>query len=152
MAWFLRFLSEWRDFLSPPCLAGKKNLMTARVSMLLKSRASLTCFRACFLPGRAKDLSAPGKLHRLLVCYVVGGLRICVPNRRWRRCNVTQIPLELNYCKNVVNTISGILEWNERRTAPLPLSVIASQFVCSFAYRCDATQKRSSVVATENLQ
>jgi hypothetical protein len=33
--------------------------MTARVLMLLKSRASLTCFRACFLPGRAKDLSAP---------------------------------------------------------------------------------------------
>jgi len=33
--------------------------MTARVSMLLKSRASLTCFRACFLPGRGKDLSAP---------------------------------------------------------------------------------------------
>jgi len=36
----------------------KKDLMTARFSMLLKSRASLTCFRACFLPGRAKDLSA----------------------------------------------------------------------------------------------
>ena len=33
--------------------------MTARVSMLLKSRASLKSFRACFLPGRAKDLSAP---------------------------------------------------------------------------------------------
>jgi hypothetical protein len=33
-------------------------LMTARVSMLLKSRASLTNFRGCFLPGRAKDLSA----------------------------------------------------------------------------------------------
>ena len=33
--------------------------MTARVSMLLKSRASLTCFRASFLPGRAKELSAP---------------------------------------------------------------------------------------------
>ena len=32
--------------------------MTVRVLMLLKSRASLTCFRACFLPGRAKDLSA----------------------------------------------------------------------------------------------
>jgi hypothetical protein len=43
-----------------PC--RKKNSMTARVSMLLKSRASLTCYRACFLPGRAKDLSAPGKL------------------------------------------------------------------------------------------
>ena len=40
-----------------PC-RKKKNLI-ARVSMLLKSRASLTCFRACFLPGRAKDLSAP---------------------------------------------------------------------------------------------
>jgi len=38
-------------------LPYRENLMTARVSMLLKSRASLTCFRACFLPGRAKDLS-----------------------------------------------------------------------------------------------
>ena len=53
------FLSELREFPSAPCLAEKKNLMTARVSMLLKSRASLTCFRACFLPGGAKDLSAP---------------------------------------------------------------------------------------------
>ena len=55
------FLSEWREFPSVPCLAGKKKktLMTARVSMLLKSLASLKCFRACFLPGRAKDLSAP---------------------------------------------------------------------------------------------
>jgi len=32
-------ISEWRAFPSAPCLAGK-NLMTARVSMLLKSRAS----------------------------------------------------------------------------------------------------------------
>jgi len=53
------FLSEWREFPSAPCLAGgKKTLMTARVSML-KSRASLTCFRACFLPDWAKYLSAP---------------------------------------------------------------------------------------------
>jgi len=37
----------------------EKTLMAARVSMLLKSRTSLTCFRARFLPGRAKDLSAP---------------------------------------------------------------------------------------------
>jgi len=37
----LMFLSEWREFPSVSCLAGKnKNLMTARVSMLLKSRAS----------------------------------------------------------------------------------------------------------------
>jgi len=51
------FLSEWREFPSTSCLAGKKNSMTDRVSILLKSRASLICFRACFLPGRAKDLS-----------------------------------------------------------------------------------------------
>jgi hypothetical protein len=37
----LIFLSEWREFPSATCLAGKKNLMTARVSMLLKSCASL---------------------------------------------------------------------------------------------------------------
>jgi len=54
------FLSELREFPSARCLAGGKKLMTAHVSMLLKSRASLTCFRACFVPGRAKDLSAPG--------------------------------------------------------------------------------------------
>ena len=54
------FLSEWPAFHSVPCLPEiKKYLKTARVSMLLKSRASLTCFRACFLPGRDKDLSAP---------------------------------------------------------------------------------------------
>ena len=48
---------EWISFGALPC--RNKNLMTARVSTLLKSRASLTCFRACFLPVRAKDLSAP---------------------------------------------------------------------------------------------
>ena len=49
------------NFLRRLALQGKGggDLMTARFSMLLKSRASLTCFRACFLPGRAKDLSAP---------------------------------------------------------------------------------------------
>ena len=54
-------LSEWREFPSALCLAGvsRENLMTSRVSILLKSRASLTCFRACFLAGRAKHLSAP---------------------------------------------------------------------------------------------
>jgi len=52
------FQSGWREFPSAPCIAEKKKL-TARVSMLLKSRKSLTCSRACFLPGRAKDLSAP---------------------------------------------------------------------------------------------
>ena len=46
----------WISLGAMPC--RKRNLMTARVSILLKSRASLTFFRACFLPGRAKDLSA----------------------------------------------------------------------------------------------
>ena len=46
------FLSEWREFPSAPCLAKKKkNVMTARVSMLLKSRAFLTCFRAILFPS-----------------------------------------------------------------------------------------------------
>jgi len=56
----LMFLSEWREFNFGvlPC-RKKRNLMTARVSMLLKSRASLTWFRVCFLSSRAKDLSAP---------------------------------------------------------------------------------------------
>jgi len=62
----LMVLSERREFPSGPCLAEKKNL-TVRVSMLLKSRASLTCFRACFIPGRAKDLSAPRYKYRLKV-------------------------------------------------------------------------------------
>ena len=48
----------WISFGALPC-RGKKILMISRVSMLLKSRASLSCFRACFLIGRAKDLSAP---------------------------------------------------------------------------------------------
>jgi len=51
----------WISFGALPC--RKRSLMTARVSILLKSRASLTCFRACFLPGRAKDLSASRYLH-----------------------------------------------------------------------------------------
>jgi len=63
-------LSEWRAFPSAPCLAGKKKLMTARVSMLLKSRASLTCFRACFLPGRAKDLSPPR--YNVVIPFAIG--------------------------------------------------------------------------------
>jgi len=62
------FLSEWREFPSAPCLAGK-NLMTAQVSILFKSRASLTRFRACFLPGWAKDLSAPQYMLLLKVKY-----------------------------------------------------------------------------------
>jgi len=58
--------TEWREFPSAPCLAGeKRNLMIARVSMLLKSHTCLSCFRACFLPGRAKDLSSPREIRQI---------------------------------------------------------------------------------------
>ena len=40
----LMFLSEWREFPSAPCPAGKKKSLTVRVSMLLKSRASPDMF------------------------------------------------------------------------------------------------------------
>jgi hypothetical protein len=36
----LKFLSEWREFPSASCREGKKNLMTTRVPMLLKSPTS----------------------------------------------------------------------------------------------------------------
>jgi len=79
------FLSGWREFPLVPCLAGKKNLMTAHVSMLLKLRAlpdmlpfslynkkrlAIWHKNRLFFPitpsvlqhwavGQAKDLSAP---------------------------------------------------------------------------------------------
>jgi len=59
----------WISFGALPC-TKKKNLMTAGVSLLLKSRASLTCFPAYFLPSRAKDLSAPRELIRIDQCTV----------------------------------------------------------------------------------
>ena len=80
------FLSEWREFLSVPYLAGKRNLMTASVSMLLKSRASLTCFRACFLPGQAKDLSAPRYVDKnsgFSVIWMINFVLFCKFACRW---------------------------------------------------------------------
>ena len=52
-----RAAQQWREVASAPCLA--KSLTKTRVRILLKSGAFLTLFRACFLPGRTKDLSAP---------------------------------------------------------------------------------------------
>jgi len=45
----LMFLSEWREFPSALCLAEKKNLISAHVLMLFKSRASpdMLPFRLC---------------------------------------------------------------------------------------------------------
>ena len=55
----LMFLSERREFPSAPCLAGKKKLDdSSRLDVVEIARVP-TCFRACFLPVRAKDLSAP---------------------------------------------------------------------------------------------
>jgi len=52
----------WISFGALPC--RKRNLLTACASILLELRVSLTCFRAHFLPGRAKDLSAPRYVWR----------------------------------------------------------------------------------------
>ena len=92
------FLSEWGEFPSAPYLAGKKILMTARVLVLLKSRASLTCFRACFLPGRAKDLSA--SQHSIPV--TISDIRLLtfelvqpIPAVAWARGSVSSVPLRV---------------------------------------------------------
>ena len=90
----LMFLSEWREFPSAPCLAwGEKNSVTARVSMMLKSRASpdilpfSLCYKTCNSAheqtpvsndtidsvlrhrevGRAKDLLAPPRMTLTLI-------------------------------------------------------------------------------------
>jgi len=54
------FMSEWREFLSAPCLAGNKSLWQL-ASRCCWNRARLWhASELFFLPGRAKDLSAPG--------------------------------------------------------------------------------------------
>ena len=99
----LLFLSEWLEFPSAPCLAGKKkkNLMTARVSMLLKSSASpdmlpfslsnkktlaiqhmtrplFTMTLSIVLQhrevGRAKDLSAPPRKSLAISKYCLSSI------------------------------------------------------------------------------
>jgi len=60
------FLSEWRDFPSAPCLVGEKELDdSSRLDVVEKARAFLTCFRACFLPSRAKNISTLRYISRL---------------------------------------------------------------------------------------
>jgi len=101
----LMFLSEWREFPSAPCLAGKKTLMTAHISMLLKSCAShdMLPFSPCNKKrlaisaheqtplsndtinsilqhqevSRAKDLSAPPRTTRQLPVYYLKLLHNC---------------------------------------------------------------------------
>jgi len=59
----LTFLSEWCEFPSALCLAGEKNVMTARVSMLLKSRASPDMLLFCLCN---KNRLAIRHMNRLL--------------------------------------------------------------------------------------
>jgi len=106
------FLSEWREFPSVLCLAGGKKLMTARVSMFLKSRASLTCFLACFLPGRAKVLSAPpGTIN--------GRASFCIMTHR----NMTRVEMKKKQ-ENAVGSQNGP---RERCTEPLQNQYIMLQ-------------------------
>jgi len=71
----------WISFGALPCM--KSNLMTGRVPMLLKSRDSLTCFRACFLPGRAKGLSEPLYIRTIMFKFVVLSLNTFYWLRMW---------------------------------------------------------------------
>jgi len=77
----------WIYFGALPC--RKKNLVIARVSILLKSRSSLTFFRACFFPGRAKDLSAPRYLFLSVVLL-----------RKWKQWKRNIIKRRVNVCIN----------------------------------------------------
>ena len=76
--------------------------MKARVSVLLKSRASLTCFRAFLLPGRAKDLSAPRYTAECAECLSVlprtdterhSQISGSIPGTNSMRFKLTDIPL-----------------------------------------------------------
>jgi len=52
------FLSEWREFPSAPCLAGRKKLDdSSRLDVVEIAHPDV--LQACLLPVRAKDLSTP---------------------------------------------------------------------------------------------
>jgi len=66
----------WISFGALPC--RERNLVTARVWILLKLRASLTCFRACFLPGPSlRTYQHPGTYSNRRpsnrYCYLLAG-------------------------------------------------------------------------------
>ena len=111
----------WISFGVLPC--RKKNLITARGSMLLKSRAFLSCFRACFLPGRTKDLSAPGSSSissssissdsstKLLFAYVQAGVLFSLRRVQDRCTNFFYCPWSfvipwITFNKTTVNNLN----------------------------------------------
>jgi len=80
----------WISFGALPC-REKKKLMAARVSMLLKSRPSLTCFLVCFLPGGTKDLSAQTGTQRITVsavkCHLIFAFYLWkIASLNWSSC------------------------------------------------------------------
>ena len=92
--------------------------MTARVSMLLKSRASLTCFRACFLPGRTKDLSAPRYVYTYV--YIQGFLaQRCLSAPRYIYIYIYYTGVLISpYPDQEGNKLMFLSEWREFPSAP----------------------------------
>jgi len=67
------FLSQWREFPWAPCFAELKNLMQLVSRCCWNRTLRLTCFPACFLPGQAKDLSAPQYILQAVWTYLLVG-------------------------------------------------------------------------------
>ena len=87
----LMFIVEWRGFPWAHCLAGKKNLMTARVSMLLKWRASpdMLPFSLCNKKRLAiRHMNRPLFPTTLSVPPTTSGSRsdLSAPPRKGTRC------------------------------------------------------------------
>ena len=99
--------------------------MIARVSMLLISRASLTCFRACFLAGTAKDLSAP----RYCSVTWIGYLFI---KQGFHDQNFQILPFSINYSapklKLDIGRILISTYWKSMTSFPF--------FACDFSASC----------------
>ena len=53
------FLSEWREFLSASCFAGKKKLDDNSRLDVVEIARDPNMLQSLFLLGRSKDLSAP---------------------------------------------------------------------------------------------
>ena len=89
----LMLLSEWREFPSASCLAEKENL-TARVSVLLKSRASpdMLPFSLCNKKKTCNSAQEQTPLSNDTIDYVLGprevrrGKDLSPPPRNYYKC------------------------------------------------------------------
>jgi len=113
----------WISFGALPC--RKKNLIIARVSMLLKSCASLKCFRASSLLGRYKDLPAPGnKIFQR--CVISSGCSGKYPARLAKP--FVEVFFLSVACLQAIRSIAVIIValitlWKTNRLSPLSLSL-----------------------------